>query len=410
MTSVFRMQTGRSLVLVAIAFAAAGCSFGPGAFRGGSAGYNIAAQRSAAEQLLLNIVRLKYREPIMFLQVASITAHYDASVSAAGSGSFPTGSPDSLGASIGAGYSESPTLSYAPLDGSEFANRILQETDMSTLAILVRGGWDLKDLMRIGIQRIGTLENYPAPGTGPYDSFMKAVELWGRMQRRGDWALVKKSGGPVVVTDRIPAGQVDLDAWMKAGESGYTLQCRADGDYRLLKAGASGLALRLRFAGAKEADYSDDLLGIAPERKERDDGTVIEMVDLVGTDRSVDGAADGTLPVQLRCFSDMLYYVAQGVEIPAFHEERGLVKTYRDRGGEGRPVDRRRLTRDLLDVRYSPVIPGDAFVSVNYRGGWYYIADADVASKDAFALLSLIYSLQSSDKKAMPTLTIPVSG
>lgn len=410
MTSVFRMQTGRSLVFAAIAFVSVGCSFGPEAFRGGSAGYNIAAQRSAAEQLLLNIVRLKYREPIMFLQVASITAHYDASVSAAGSGSFPAGSPDSLGASVGAGYSESPTLSYTPLDGSEFANRILKETDMSTVALLVRGGWDLKDLMRIGMQRIGSLDNYPAPGTGPYAGFMKVVELWGRMQRRGDWALVKKPGSPMVIADRIPAEQVDLGAWMNAGESGYTLQRREDGDYRLLQDTAGGLALRLRFTDVKEADYSDDLLGIAPDREKKDDGTVIEMIDLVGTDRSDSGKEDGTLPVQLRCFSDMLYYVAQGVQIPASHEERGLVKVYRGRGADEPPVDRRGMTRDLLDVRYSPVIPGNAFVSVNYRGGWYYIDDADVASKDAFALLNLIYSLLSSEKKALPTLTIPVTG
>jgi len=115
------------------------------------------------------------------------------------------------------------------------------------------------------------------------------------------------------------------------------------------------------------------------------------------------------LAIQLRSFSDVLYYVAQGIEAPAEHRERGLTKTYTD--ARGRAVDRRALTADLLDVRCAALRPAGSFVAVRYRGCRYYIDDADPASKDAFALLSIVFALQSKERPGgQPVLTIPVSG
>ena len=55
--------------------------------------------------------------------------------------------------------------------------------------------------------------------------------------------------------------------------------------------------------------------------------------------------------------------------------------------------------------------PDNAFVSVPYRGAWFYIADDDLNSKSTFTLLKQLFSLQAGQiKEAGPTLTLPVGG
>jgi hypothetical protein len=58
---------------------------------------------------------------------------------------------------------------------------------------------------------------------------------------------------------------------------------------------------------------------------------------------------------------------------------------------EGRPIDGRELTRGLFEVhvckgpKHKP--PASAYVAVRYRSYWYYIDDADQASKTTLALM-----------------------
>lgn len=394
--------------------AAAGCSVGPAVLQGNRAAYNAAAQRSANEQLLLNLVRLKYREPMLFLRIGSISSHFNVSANASLSGTWPDASPDSYAAGAGASYSEQPTLTYTTLEGEEFANRILTETDMGTFTLLVRGGWNIEDLMRIMVERIGPLRNYPSESAGPqatsYEKFMELVGIWKGLQRGGDLSFLRAPGQTVVVAENIPPEQVDLSAQMAADQKGYSLVRDARGSYRLTRTGPPSLVVRVQYAGKEQADRADALLGIRPQRTKTPDGRIAERIRLVASHeyRREEGGPRDEVPIQLRSYSDLLYYVAQGIEVPAAHEGQGLTKVYRDLGG--RPVQRRKFTRDLLDVRCSTGRPADAFVAVRYRNHWFYIADSDPASKDAFALLSIVFALQSEEQPAMPLLTIPVAG
>jgi len=103
------------VLCVALTTVLAGCSsVGPLTLKTNRAEYNVALQESGNQQLLLNIVRLRYREPIMFLEVGSIAASHSASV---GRTRTRTG-PERLeqpGRRRSTGYSDSPTVSYSPL-------------------------------------------------------------------------------------------------------------------------------------------------------------------------------------------------------------------------------------------------------------------------------------------------------
>ena len=53
--------------------------------------------------------------------------------------------------------------------------------------------------------------------------------------------------------------------------------------------------------------------------------------------------------------------------------------------------------------------PRDAYVAVQHRGWWFYIADGDQSSKATFSFVNILFSLQAeSGKGRSPLLTLPV--
>jgi hypothetical protein len=81
---------------------------------------------------------------------------------------------------------------------------------------------------------------------------------------------------------------------------------------------------------------------------------------------------------------------------------------------DGRTVRIRRTAEDeklfpaVMRVRESADQPADAFVSIRYRGHWFWIDDRDMESKRIFAFLMLMFSLtETGGSQAAPVLTIP---
>jgi hypothetical protein len=48
---------------------------------------------------------------------------------------------------------------------------------------------------------------------------------------------------------------------------------------------------------------------------------------------------------------------------------------------------------DLMHVRVSKDKPEDAFLSIQFRDHWFYIDDRDVASKNTFAVIQILFSM-----------------
>ena len=70
------MNVGNKLIIVVLIFVG-GCSqLGPKVLTSGRPLYNIAVQETEAQQLLLNIVRQRYRDPVLFLDVTSISSGF----------------------------------------------------------------------------------------------------------------------------------------------------------------------------------------------------------------------------------------------------------------------------------------------------------------------------------------------
>jgi len=115
--------------------------------------------------------------------------------------------------------------------------------------------------------------------------------------------------------------------------------------------------------------------------------------------------------VRTRSVGSVLFYLSHNIEIPEKHKEAGLVTVTKTKDGEEFEWDETPAGM-MFKVRCNKWIkPGNAFISVPYRGTWFYIADNDLQSKSTFKLLKALFNLQAGQiKDTSPTLTLPVGG
>jgi len=107
-----------------------------------------------------------------------------------------------------------------------------------------------------------------------------------------------------------------------------------------------------------------------------------------------------------RSILGVMTFLAQQVDVPAEHFQRGLA--HRTRGPDGKPFDWNQVSHGIFRVRSSSSKPEHAFLEVHYRGYWFYIDDTDIESKSTYTLLAQLFSLQSaSGSMQAPVLTIP---
>ncbi len=375
-----RNWTLRAALVVVGAAALAGCQLGPVAMRASRTMYNKAVQDTASEQLLLNIVRLRYREPMCFLELNSVSTAYTLTVS----GGLTTISPlhaigDAVGTSAGtrerslsADYSEAPTLVYGPLQGAEFAKRVLSGIDPKVVAYLLHSGWHADKLMRLIAERIGDRVNDPREKT--YQRFLEKVEEWRKYQEDGE----------LVVTDR-PGDELKappLMTGLASGDLAVAITAAKEG-YEFRKNGATFDMFRVVpvvYIGVKGGGKGQEFR-IQADAQRGDSQTI-----------------------QVRSFVNVLFQLAQDVPVPSSHARRV------EKDAPTAPESRDRKPSDLLEVHYSIKPPRDAVVSVRHHGVWFYIKETDCDSKDTFALLSQIFAIQAGEIKSTgPLLTLPVS-
>jgi hypothetical protein len=360
------MPTASRLVIFPLLVIATGCitNFGPGTVPVARFDYNQRIAQSWNEQLLLNLVRLRYRDTPYFLEVGTVLAQYQAvgHANAAASIGVGGGEGSALGPSIGADFSESPTITYQPLQGEEFVRRLLQPVPGETLMLLAGSGWSVERLLLCCVNGVNGIWNLPS-AAGPTPSvaradprFREVARLFRRLQSAGQLQSLSGPGGVTRVRmappdPSEPADTVTLDS----------------------------LAALLHFDPAAR-----ELVVAADEGVER----------------------PGELRLRHRSLLGAMFYLSQAVEVPEEDAKAGLVTSART--PDGAPVDWPALMGGIFRIKSAGSHPDRAFAVVRYRGHWFYIDDGDLESKTTFGLLSNLFSLQSAQSRAVsPLLTVP---
>ena len=112
--------------------------------------YDWTVNRIETELLLLNIARTRYHEPIHFTAVSNIAATFDFRVNT-GLAGLLAGAPgaDSLSLTLGSSAAENPTVTIIPIQGREFAERLLTPITEKTVFFLAQQGIDPAILFRL---------------------------------------------------------------------------------------------------------------------------------------------------------------------------------------------------------------------------------------------------------------------
>ena len=359
-----RSRVGR-ILLLAIATLLSGCnSFGPDSLRGTHPLYNDAIVGSMNEQFVQNVVRLRYRDPVFFLDVANVTATLKLDMSAGLDQSEIglNGGSDLIKYSFGAAYTTSPTISYAPLQGEGFVKSILSPIPLESLFSLAGSGWSVRRVFSLCVERINGLENAPS-ASGPTPTHAPEPDR----QFKRLLQLVEE-----VSREHLIVPQVNPET--------------------------------------KEPQLH---ILSSPEHRER----IREIKELLGLDPKLEvyrlnsdftRTRPDTVSIRTRSLMSIFFYLSQNVDAPKPHKSEGLVTVTRNK--DGAEFDWGTTPGgSLFHIRQSEERPDMAFLEIPYRGHWFYLADNDLESKSTFMLLMQLFRLQAGAAKSVgPTLTIPV--
>jgi hypothetical protein len=375
-----------------------------------------------SEELLLNIVRLRYGDPPAELEVSGIAAQYELSATAEARPFF--GAPNPAGSTfhtfssilpfVGSTGANRPTISMTPVHSGEIVARYLRPISLEGVALLAETSWPISDIFRMWLEGMNGVPNAPT-ASGPtrsfppdYAEFRRATDLLQTLQDRGELTFRKTEED--ILGDPIPAERISGEAIVEAQKAGFEYRLSADRKSWRLSHKGRRLYLDLSPRALASPEYQElvRLLNLIPGL------TRYEVArDTVGfIEQRKDAPPSDKLMLVPRSLLQVIYYLSHGVEVPAQHLASGVAKT--TLGPDGRPFDWQQVTGGLFTVKASggKMRPACAALAVKYRGYWFYIDDTDHATKSTFVLLRpsrhLDFGSSFGDKRnGGPVLTLP---
>ncbi|KTC88140.1 MULTISPECIES: hypothetical protein [Legionella] len=384
-------STLRKLTLISILVLLVGChSIGPRQISLDRGRYNDIVRETDEAQFLKNIVRLRYVEPTYFLKVTGVTSSYtlNSSITADPNGSWMGGIDSGLRTSLKTWamgvtptltYSDSPTISYAPLDDAEFIGALLRPISFRDVILLFHGGiHDSRLMFRLIFDQIGRFDNISFSTSSGYlkvshsydaqfNQYLLFLEIMHQL-------IMKKELSITPINYEKQLGLL-LHFYNENSQGGAKLKKLLN-----LKSKSSDIALFNEGFAANAANRNGEV-SISP-RVERN----IAFVNF----RSVYG---------------ILTFLSNAVQVPPadLKKCRSYITTYED----GTPFDWRKVMRGIMTIYSSRELPRDAFVRTQYNGYWFYISNSDIASKRTFTLATRLLILTAGRDKT-PTQTAPV--
>lgn len=340
-----------------------GCqSIGPGSVARDRFDYSWSIGESWKRQTLLNIVKLRYLDPPIFVDVAQIVSGYTLQTTASANGlvNWPQYGPAAGSLTLGAQgqYTDRPTITYTPLTGNKFIKGLMTPLPPDSVFFTIQSGWPADGVMFATVSEINGLKNQGTSVNGvtpPDPQFMRVIQLMRQIQLSGAVAMRIKQDSSKQQTTLLTFRSKDISPETLAD----ILELR-----KLLRLDPDADEFRLVF-GANPVD--DHEVAMVTRSIMQQMATMASQVDVPSEDVSQGRAAPGWETV------------TNGVSWPR-----------------------------LIKICSSKEAPKDAFVSIPYRGHWYYIDDRDLKSKRVFSFMMLLFTLaDTGEKEPLPLVTIP---
>lgn len=352
----FSVRYPAAPLLLAFVLAAAGCaSLGPRSIPQDRVDYREVLSLSWKTQTLSNLVRVRYADPPIFLDVASIVNSYSLEAGASVGAEFGI---DGEGYNLGAfgTYSDRPTISYSPITGEKFTRSVMTPLTPESLLSLVQAGYPVDAVFRLCVKSINGVSNQSGSFAlrRPADpAFIPLLEALRRIQT---------------------SGTVGLRLEQQEDEASAILLVRGVGSAEL----EADQRFVARTLGLESADEYRLVFGLLP----RDSGEIAILT---------------------RSMLEIMTEIGSGIDVPEKDiEEQRVPPPPAFDGPPGTTLP------PLLRVRCSSELPADAYAAAQYRGQWFWIDDRDLPSKRLFGFLMLLFSLaETGANPNLPVLTIP---
>ncbi len=345
-----------AMMIFAAAVVMAACSsIGPERVPKDRLDYADSLSVSWQRQMLLNIVKLRYGEMPMFLDVTSVINQYTTE------GSFSTfifpGGNDEFGAR--GSFSDRPTVTYQPLTGEAFTTSLLTPLSPIAMFSLVQAGWPVDLVMNICVRRINGINNQSAGLVRAIadPEFLELVNALSELQQSGRLMIR--------LTEFNKAERVEQErgVYLMLGRASHEL--------------------------AAEAERAKELLGLDLDAQE-------VSVAFGGISRE-----ETEIAMLSRSVLDIMLEMAFSVRVP----ERDVVS---GRAGDSiydTPEGSRTPRR--IQIHSGERVPDGTRIAVPYRDIWFWIEDTDLDSKVSLAFLLTLFSLsEGSSGGGSPLLTI----
>jgi len=359
------MKTTRTKDLLAAALVGAlalsGCKhLGPRTIPVDRFDYSTAIADSWKQQTLLNIVKLRYMDLPVFVDVASIVAGYSLQSGVSVNGVISSekavqGNYASIGGS--AIYTDRPTVTYVPMTGEKFLRGLITPIDPKNIFFMLQSGYAADFLLGLTVESLNGVRNRSTAGGATREAdpeFVRALQLLREVQAAGAMGMrveedkAKGSTGVVFFRrDEVPA-----DIAEKAAEVRRLLKLPADQDKYVLT-------------------YSP-----------------------------VRGAAT-ELAVNSRSMLQIMAAFASYIDVPEKDlKEHRAVPAIESVAQDGKPPP--------VQVHSGKDKPADAFAAVHYRDHWFWVDDRDWRTKRALTAVMFFFTLaETGDPAKLPLVTIP---
>lgn len=360
------LVTGRLAAFFALSsvliFIATGCKhLGPKTVAVDRFDYSAAIADSWKQQTLLNIVKLRYTDLPVFVEVGSIVAGYSMATGVSVNGTVSTESASQGNfASIGgqAVYTERPTITYVPMTGEKFMRGLITPIEPKSIFSLLQSGYAADFILGMAVESLNGVHNRSAAGGAVREAdpdFVRALDLMRQVQAAG------------AVGMRVEADKAK-------GSTGVVFFRRAD-----VTADIAEKSAEIRRLLKLPVEQEKFVLTFSPAR-----------------------GADGELAVNSRSMLQIMQALASHVDVPEAHLKDHSAWASTDRTTT--PEESQHNVR----IYSGKDKPAGAFASVRYRDHWFWVDNGDFRTKRAVTVIMFIFSLaDTGSAEKLPLITIP---
>jgi len=349
------------LVALAGALFSTGCqSIGPHTVSADRFDYSTAIADSWKQQTLLNIVKLRYSDLPVFVDVSSVVAGYSLQTGIGVGGTLSTENAiqgnffNGTGSAI---YTDRPTITYTPMTGQKFLKGLMTPIEPKNIFFMLQAGYPADFVLALTVESLNGVRNRSAVAGAVREAepeFVRALQLMREVQAAGVLGMRVEENKDSTETTVMFFRRDNLTPEMtdKVGEI-----------RRLLKLPADQQQFKLAYSPV--------------------------------------GGGDGELAVGSRSMIQIMSAMASYADVPAADLADG-------RATPSLQAANNSSNSIPVQIKCSAGKPADAFAAVHYRSHWFWVDDRDWRTKRAFTAIMFFFTLaETGGNEKLPLITIP---